>query len=214
MRFVSGMDVLSPQGEKIGTLSNVVIDVKTREVTDIVVERGLLGGNEKVIPVDALDLATEDHVQLLETDQSVDDFQDYKTSHYVPTDAAESSYEQVRASYWYPPTDLARPVPREGGFLPGTRQDSVPITSLPDEHVAVAKGAQVYSSDEQHLGNVEEVIVNSENNQLSHFVIGKGFLFKEHKLVPAHWVNTVNEDKIYLSVEARLFERLPDYRLD
>lgn len=211
MRFATGMDVLNAQGEKIGTLLHVVMDVKTREVTDIVVERGLLGGADKVIPVDALDLNTEDHLQLLETAQSMDDFQDYKTTHYVPADAAEASYEQVRASYWYPPTDLARPVPREGGFLPGTRRDTVPITSLPDEHVAITRGAQVYSADEQHLGDVEEVIADPEDNRLSHFVIGKGFLLKEHKLVPAHWVDTVNEDKIYLSVDANLFDRLPDY---
>ena len=214
MRFVTGMDVLSPRGEKIGTLLHVVIDVKTKEVTDIVVERGLLGGPDKVIPVDALNLARESELQLLETDQSLDDFQDYKTTQYVSTESAEARYEQTRASYWYPPTDLSRPVPREGGVLPGTAKESMPITSLPDEHVAVTKGAQVFSADEQHLGNVEEVIFNSDNNQLSHFVIGKGFLFKEHKLVPAHWVDTVNEDKIYLSVEARLFEGLPDYRLD
>lgn len=214
MRFVTGMDVMTPQGEKIGTLLHVVVDVKTKEVTDIVVDRGLFGGADKVIPVDVLDLRTEDHIQLLDTGQEVDDFQDYKTTHFVPADSAQATYEQTRASYWYPPTDLARPVPREGGVLPGTPKDSLPLTSLPDEHVAVTKGAQVLSADEQHLGNVEEVIVDPSTNQLTHFVIGKGFLLKEHKLVPAHWVNTVNEEKLYLSVETGLFERLPDYRPD
>jgi hypothetical protein len=45
-------------------------------------------------------------------------------------------------------------------------------------------------------------------------VVGKGFLLKEHKLVPAIWVEEVDNDKIYLSVQAPLFDRLPDYQPD
>jgi uncharacterized protein YrrD len=59
------------------------------------------------------------------------------------------------------------------------------------------------------------VIADSEGNTVTHFVVGKGFLLKEHKLVPAFWIAKVaNKDKIYLSVEARLFDRLPDYQPD
>jgi hypothetical protein len=43
-------------------------------------------------------------------------------------------------------------------------------------------------------------------------VIGKGFLLKEHKLVPAFWASKVEDDKIYLSVEADMFAQLPDYQ--
>jgi uncharacterized protein YrrD len=69
----------------------------------------------------------------------------------------------------------------------------------------------VISADDKHIGNVEQVIANSETNNVTHFVVGKGFLLKEHKLVPSHWVTGVKEDKVHLSVEARLFDRLPDY---
>ena len=37
MRFVNGTEVYTATGEKIGTLSRVVIDAKTRDVTDLVV---------------------------------------------------------------------------------------------------------------------------------------------------------------------------------
>jgi uncharacterized protein YrrD len=58
------------------------------------------------------------------------------------------------------------------------------------------------------------VIADSEGNAVTHFVVGKGFLLKEHKLVPAFWFAKVAEEQIYLSVEARLFDRLPDYQPD
>ncbi len=68
------------------------------------------------------------------------------------------------------------------------------------------------SADDKHIGNVEQVVANSETKNVTHFVVGKGFLLKEHKLVPAHWVTSVGENKVYLSVEARLFDRLPDFQ--
>ncbi|MGZ9235340.1 MAG: hypothetical protein ACXW4E_07435, partial [Anaerolineales bacterium] len=55
------------------------------------------------------------------------------------------------------------------------------------------------------------VMVTANN---THFVVGKDFLLKEHKLAPAFWATSVDEDKIHSSVESSMFERIPDYQLD
>jgi uncharacterized protein YrrD len=211
MNFVKGAEVFTAAGEKIGTISRIVLDAKTRDVTDLVVERGALLKDEKVIPVGLVDLENEDRIRLRETNQSVDDFLDYETTHYVPLDQAGVPYENIDTYYWYPPTNFQTPT---GGILPGIRPDYVPETetSIPEGRVAISEGAQVISADDKHIGNVEQVIANSETNHVTHFVVGKGFLLKEHKLVPAQWITSVDEGKVYLSVEARLFDRLPDYQ--
>lgn len=211
MNFVKGAEVFTASGEKIGTISRIVIDAKTRDVTDLVVERGALFKDEKVIPVGLVDLENKDRIMLRETNQSVDDFLDYETTHYVPLNEAGVPYENIDTYYWYPPTNFQTPT---GGILPGIRPDYVPETetSIPEGRVAISEGAQVISADDKHIGNVEQVVANSETNNVTHFVVGKGFLLKEHKLVPAHWVTSVGENKVYLSVEARLFDRLPDYQ--
>lgn len=211
MNFVKGAEVFTASGEKIGTISRIVIDAKTRDVTDLVVERGALFKDEKVIPVGLVDLENEDRIMLRETNQSVDDFLDYETTHYVPLDEAGVPYENIDTYYWYPPTNFQTPT---GGILPGIRPDYVPETetSIPEGRVAISEGAQVISADDKHIGNVEQVVANSETKNVTHFVVGKGFLLKEHKLVPAHWVTSVGENKVYLSVEARLFDRLPDFQ--
>jgi hypothetical protein len=49
---------------------------------------------------------------------------------------------------------------------------------------------------------------------VTHFVIGKGLLLKEHKLVPSFWASSMDEEKIRLSVDSSLFDRLPDYTPD
>lgn len=211
MNFVKGAEVFTASGEKIGTISRIVIDAKTRDVTDLVVERGALFKDEKVIPVGLVDLENEDRIMLRETNQSVDDFLDYETTHYVPLGEAGVPYENIDTYYWYPPTNFQTPT---GGILPGIRPDYVPETetSIPEGRVAISEGAQVISADDKHIGNVEQVVANSETKNVTHFVVGKGFLLKEHKLVPAHWVTSVGENKVYLSVEARLFDRLPDFQ--
>ena len=210
MRLAKGTEVFTATGEKIGTLNRVVIDAKTRDVTDLVVERGLLE-NEKVIPIGLIEVEKEDRIMLQETNQDVDSFLDYETTHYVPIDRVGEPYEDIETYYWYPPVSYQFPT---GGIMPGVLPDYVvqTETSIPPGRVAISEGAQVISADEKHIGNVEQVIADSESNHVTHFVVGKGFLLKEHKLVPAFWVTQVEEDKIYLSVEARVFERLPDYQ--
>jgi uncharacterized protein YrrD len=213
MRFEKGTEVFTATGEKIGTISRIVIDVKTRDVTDLVVDRGLLAGEEKVVPVGLIDLENEDRIMLRETNQTVDDLTNYETSHYVASDETAAPYENVRTSYWYPPVDFQTPIPRN---VPAAVPDRPvePVSSIPEGRVAIAEGAKVVSADDHHIGNVEQVITNSATNTVTHFVIGKGFLLKEHKLVPTSWVSDVSEEKIQLSVDSGLFDRLPDYHRD
>jgi len=210
MRLEKGSEVFTATGEKIGKLNRVVIDTKSRDVTDLVVERSLFE-NEKVIPVGLVESETEDRITLRETNQGVDDFLNYETTHYVPIDQVTTPYEHIQTYYWYPPVNYQFPI---GGVIPGVIPDHVlqTVKNIPEGRVAISEGAQVISADDKHIGNVEQVIADSESNHMTHFVVGKGFLLKEHKLVPANWVTSVEEDKIYLSVEADVFEHLPDYQ--
>lgn len=216
MRFVKGAEVYTAAGEKIGTISRIVIDAKTKEVTDLVVDRGGLldkDENEKVIPASLIGLENEERIRLRETNQTVDDFPNYETTHYVPVDQKGAPYDNVETSYWYPPVSFQTPT---AGMVPAVPADRVTKTetSIPEGRIAITEGAQVVSEDEKHIGDVEQVIMSADGNIVTHFVIGKGFLLKEHKLVPALWVTSMVNDKIRLSVESDVFDRLPDYHPD
>ena len=212
MRFVKGAEVFTAAGEKVGAISRIVIDAKTRDVTDLVVERGALFKDEKVIPVGLVDLENEDRIVLRETNQTVDDFLNYETTYFVPVEEAGAPYENLEAAYWYPPVNFQMQVPR-AGLISTTVPDQVPETetSIPEGRITISEDAPVISADDKHVGDVEQVIADSESNTVTHFVIGKGFLLKEHKLVPAFWVSNMEGDKLRLSVDARVFDRLPDY---
>ena len=211
MRFVKGAEVFTSTGEKIGVLNRIIIDAKTRDATDLVIERGALFKDEKVIPVGLVDLENDDRIMLRETNLDVDEFPSYETTHYVPLDQMSAPYENIETYYWYPPVNYQIP---PSSLLPRAMPDYVLQTesSIPEGRVAIAEGAQVISLDEKHVGDVEEIVANNETHNITHLVVGKGFLLKEHKLVPAFWITNVGEDKVFLSVQADLFDKLPDYR--
>jgi len=213
MQYKKGAEVFSGDGEKIGTLDRVVIDPRTREVSSLVVGKGLFFRTDKVIPIALVDLDIEDRIVLKKTNQDIhEDFPDFETAHYVPLAESDNPYfEAVEASFWYPPVHpglamgnyVGHPMPE---FVLKTDQD------IPEGTVALEEGAKVISRDGKHVGNVEQVITESQENRVSHFVISEGFLLKERKLVPAVWVTNVAEDEIHLSVESSLFDRLPEYQ--
>lgn len=215
MRFKKGIDLYTANGEKIGSLSRVVIDARTRDVTDLVVKRGAFPTTEKVIPVGLVDEESDDRITLRETNQGIDDFMDYETAHYIPVERSEPPYANIDETYWYPPTNMQLPL-GSGGLYPDVAPDHVIETdsSIPQGRVVISEGAQVISVDDKHIGNIEQVIADATSKNITHFIVGKGFLLKQHKMVPAQWVNRVADDKVYLSVEARLFDRLPDYEGD
>ena len=211
MKFVKGAKVFNAAGEQIGTVSRVVIDAKTSDVTDLVIERGALFKDEKVVPVQLLDAATEDRIVLGETNQSVEDLPNYETTHYVPVDQKGAPFNNLETSYWYPPINFQTPAPGRMPAVP-VELDTRTEPSIPEGRIAITEGAAVISADDKHIGNVEQVIMNSAGSSVTHFVIGKGFLLKEHKLVPAHWASSMDDDeKIRLSVDANVFDRLPEY---
>ena len=212
MGFVKGAEVYTAKGEKVGTINRIVIDAKTRDVTDLVVERGALFKDEKVVPIGLVDLENEGRIVLRETNQNIEDFLNYETTHYVRVDQPGAVSDDVETAYWYPPVNVQMQLPHAGVY-PAARPDQVvhEEAAIPEGRIVISEGAQVMSADDKHIGNVEQVIMDVESTTVTHFVVGKGFLLKEHKLVPAFWVRNAEDDKIHLSVEYNLFDRLPDY---
>jgi uncharacterized protein YrrD len=212
VQFTKGAKVFNADGDQVGKVSRVVIDVKTQEVTDLVIERGTLlqDEKEKVVPVELLNSEIQDRIVLRPTNQTIDDLPNYETTHYVPVDQKGVPYSNLETSYWYPPINFQTPAPGRVPAVPA-ELDAKTEPSLPEGRIAITEGAPVISADDKHIGDVAQVILDADGNSVTHFVIEKGFLLKERKLVPAFWASSMEDDKIRLSVDASLFDRLPDF---
>ncbi len=62
--LTEGMDVVSADGDKLGTLDEVGVDPETERATHIVITRGLLLKSEKVAPTDWISAVDDDGIHL------------------------------------------------------------------------------------------------------------------------------------------------------
>lgn len=214
MELKEGTSVFTASGEEVGKVNRFVLDPETNEVTHIVVQKGWLFTEDTVVPMEWVASATEEKVVLHADTGSFDELPPFEEAHFV-----EVAEDQVRtgaagypparyapAYYWYPPHGFAGYPVGYYGWPPVATQRNIPEDTIP-----IREGTDVISSDGEHVGDVERLFVEPESNRATHFLISEGLFFKEKRLVPAHWVKTVEEDRVYLNVTSQTLERLPVY---
>jgi uncharacterized protein YrrD len=216
MEFKEGTGVFTASGEEVGKINRFVLDPATSKVTHIVVQKGWLLPEDKVVPTDTIETASEDRVILKEAVGDLDQLPPFEETHYVGLDESDRDqtdyfpYGYAPAYYWYPPYGFAG-YPTYGlGYYGWTPVETE--RNIPEDTVPIKEGSGVVSSDGEHFGDVERIFVDSESKRATHFLISQGLLFKEQKLVPVHWVGFVEENKVHLAVPLQLLEQLPDYQ--
>jgi len=224
-----GAAVFTPGDEQVGKVSGFVIDPDTSEVTHLIVQKGWLLPEDKVVPFDMVRTATEDKVVLNESVEDFNELPPFEETHYVQSPEIDRSGTEAReyrdpaieaehgqgvippagfapAYYWYPPSGyIGNPVGYYG-WPPVVTTQNIPADTIP-----LREGVDVISSDGKHVGDVERLFVEPDSTRATHFVISQGLLFKDRKLVPAHWVKSVDENKVHLTVTSSVLEKLPSF---
>lgn len=229
MQYKDGAKVYLEDGGDAGRLERVVIDPRTDQVTDIVVRRGMISPQRKLVPATMIDYGSEDEIHLKSIPGGWDELPPFEETEYRLMDARDAlapeefSGTTAPIIYSFPPT-----VPVSGGiYPPGPVVDSVVPAVQPENassyarhtrqnigegQVALKEGAKVVSRDGADLGAVEQLVTRPETGEVTHFVISRGLFLKEHKLVPYDWVDEIFESEVRLGVNARFVEHLPDYQ--
>ena len=237
----AGAEVYTPRNEQLGTLNGIVLNPATKEVTHLVISKGGLFQEDKVVPFDMVSTATEDKVVLKNNVNDIDELAPFEESHFIRTPEGDVSrgrnprgqagelqsgnvesgtstidadvsrgrslrYGTVPAYYWYPPRGyIGHPIGYYGWpLIEKTR--NIPHGSFP-----LREGTNVISDDGEHVGDIERLFVEPDTNRVTHFAISQGVLFKDRKLVPVHWVRSVEEDKVTLIVSSKVLEDLPSH---
>jgi uncharacterized protein YrrD len=217
MIFREDADVFTAEGEKVGEVERVVLDPTTDEATHVVVRKGMLFKEDKVVPVDLIATTTAERVELREDAGDLDKLPPFQEEYYVLVDEDELARADTQSLfpapvYWYPPIYAGRvgAPPAHYAYLrqPYTKEVE---RHIPEGTIALKEGAQVISADDEHVGDVAEVLTGPEADEVSHLVIEKGLLLKEQKLIPYHWVSQVGEEAVFLAVGSSYIEGLPDY---
>lgn len=68
--------------------------------------------------------------------------------------------------------------------------------------------------DDQHVGDVAEVIIDPQMDQATYLVVSKGLLLVEEKLIPVGWIQKYDEEEIRLTIDRKVIENLPEYQTE
>lgn len=228
MQFKENSHVYDANERNLGRITRIVMDPVTDKVTHVVVRHGLIFTEDKVIPIEYFRSASPERADLRDDVGDLEALPVFKESHYVPAgnagdDVPENSMDaQVPPFlYWYPPMTLSSQhtigyygVPSFGGTLEDEYQNRRYVKwttqNIPDDTVAVKEGAEVISADGKHVGDIEEIQVDSESDYATHVLISQGLFLKEKKWVPTLWFRTVEDDRVYLAVTSSLLKTLPE----
>ena len=208
LQIKNNAEVSLTDGTAVGRVDRVVIDPRTRELSHIVVRKGLLFKVDKVVPMAWIVDATEGGVTLRAERKDMDDLPEYEEELYVRVSEDERIDPRptgITQLYWYP---LGMGSPSHVPILPAERYHVQTQQNIPEGTVGLKEGAKVLTRDDKHVGNVDEVLTDARTDQVIGLVISQGLLFKEHRRVPITWVEEITEENVRLLVGQRQLEAL------
>jgi len=212
VQFQKNAKVLTSTGQRIGSLERIVVNPKSKAMTDIVVRTGgLLDAEEKVVPIGLVTETTESQIVLNEDAGDLDDFPAFEEEHLV------EGGENPEQPYITMPATIQPVVFGYPGLGPSivTTTPGEPLVTeveqnIPESTVAMKEGAKVISADGDNLGRLERVLAEPALDQITHLLISTGGLARKLKLIPAQWVLTLGEDEVHLRVKKDQVEELTD----
>jgi uncharacterized protein YrrD len=195
MRFAKGMKTFTADGEAVGAIDAVVIDPRSKEVTHLVIQKGGLFSDDKLVPVDLIGERREDGYLLNAGANVLGELPDFQETQYVATDdsavADEYGSQNVadlapRSFYAYPgvgAVGLGFGAPLFGAAAGAGAPYVVRVErNLPEGAVVLREGTNVIADNGDHVGDVEQIIAEPKDERVTHFVISRGLLLKERKL--------------------------------
>jgi uncharacterized protein YrrD len=215
MQFKEGANVFTSDGQEVGDVDRVVLDPVTKDITHLVVRKGFLFTEDKVVPVELVDSATEERV-VLKGVEDLEALPNFEETYYVRVTGTDKEVSRtpgyVRPYYWYPPAHI--------NWWSATRYSVYPPPpyvlevrrNIPEGTVPLKEGAHVIASDDGHVGDIERVFADPTEDRATHLLISKGLFLKERKVVPTSWIARVSEEEVHLAVGSNLLEDLPEYQ--
>ena len=143
MELKEGMSVFTPGGEEVGQVNRFVLDPATNEITHIVIQKGWLLPEDKVVPFDMVSSANGESVVLSEEIGEFDKLPSFEETHFVRAaeyDPGDSTpipgpvYRYAPAYYWYPAqSNLGFPGPSLAPYAwpAGETKRNIPENTVP-----------------------------------------------------------------------------------
>jgi osmotically-inducible protein OsmY/sporulation protein YlmC with PRC-barrel domain len=188
--------VVTCRGDRCGRLTKVAVDPQTAQVTDLIIETGVLGSTWLVLPVSAVMRATEEAIDFDIPEDTLRDYPSYREVEYTEPDTLSRRRvitrpeveHEAHSGMLYPPT------------FPTVRHRLHEGVSA--DKAVLERGTEVRTADGA-VGHLDHLRVDRETDRITHLVIDRGLLAPGF-VVPIQQVRRVQEDVIYIETERDL----------
>jgi uncharacterized protein YrrD len=209
MQFQKNANIVVANGQLVGHIDRIVVNPGNNVVTHLVVHKGgLFGREERLIPIDMVLETSPDEIVLRDEASNLETFPLFEEEHLVDADENNDfSSEELVQPLSYGSPMFGTPLQTTFGEKFVTKVDH----NIPEGTVALKEGAKVVTADGKHVANVERVFTDIPEEQITHFLVSLGGMFKKTlKLIPVDWVKDVNEEQVTLQVHKVSIDALDD----
>lgn len=193
--------------EHCGKLLKVVVDPHTQRVTDLIVERGFLLKTDRVLPVSAVERATDQDIHLYINSDELEDYPEYREVEFkkpAPGWEQTERYKPEHVRCWVGPYGLVGREP----VVPMIRQQV--HEGIPSNLEVIEQGTPVHNL-QSTAGEVDHVLVNHESGEIGHLVVRKGII-PHYPIIPVSMVKEVSEEGITVIATDEEIKELPRYK--
>jgi uncharacterized protein YrrD len=198
-------DVYTAHDEHVGSVGRIVLDPRTRAVSHVVVRKGLLFREDRLVPIGDIATATAERINL-RRGIAADDLLPFEEQYYEQLPEADQPAGA-------PEQGVRFAMPLSGGFgeaMPVVDAELVPVSqrNIPDRLTAMEAGVPVFASDHHDLGRLERIVA-SDRGEPTHIVVLDSGLRPDRRLVPIDWVVAITEEAIALRADRATVEAVP-----
>ena len=183
MQFNQGASLVTLDGKGAGHIDRVVIDPTTKEITHLVIQRGLLQRQEKVVQIISVTSGSNGQLTVHVRSEDLEFLPAYEEEQYILVDQGQVA----KRPRWSLYTRLIPAASLDCQLWPPLCRGNSGEYSR--EYRSVEGRGRVIACDEKEVGHVEQVLMSTPTDQVTHFVIAKGFLVRENRLIPIGWVD-------------------------
>lgn len=202
-----GSDVICTDG-KVGKLIKVAIDPHTKRVTDLVVEKGFLLKEDRVVPAEAVARVTNGRIELDADSHEITDYPQFRKAELAASDP------KLSAELDYQPDETVSWALRYGSTLAGWEPVRPQLERRVDEEIdterpTIGRGTRVYNEDET-IGAIDHLLVNVEDGHISHLVVQQGLL-PFRAVVPVSMIEQISREGVLISASRQELKFLEHY---
>ncbi|MGD2159315.1 MAG: PRC-barrel domain-containing protein [Anaerolineales bacterium] len=193
---------------RCGKLRKVVVDPDTQRIIELIVEKGFLLKEDRVVPIKSVEKTTEDNIHISIGSTELDTLRNYDEKEFMlPSD----DFQANENNKIYAPGEMVV-LTRERRV---TRKPEPTVRlklheGISPSHTPIREDTRVTSLD-GYIGKVSQVFINKQTQEIEQFVIEDKQL-SHPVIVPMSMVDKVSEEEIHLETTKKVIGQLPRYQ--